>query len=348
MYEVKIQKLAKRFGSVEVLKGIDLEIKQGEMFFLLGPSGCGKTTLLRILAGFEQADAGAVRLNGNDAAGIAPQRRNISMVFQSYALWPHLTVAENVAFGLENRKIPRGQVREKVGHVLSMVRMDGYGSRLPNQLSGGQQQRIALARALVVGPDLVLLDEPLSNLDARLRAEMRIELLRLQKETGVTAVYVTHDQEEALSMADRIGFMDEGRLLQVGTPQELYKNPNHIKTGRFLGNANLIEGIVEFSEGGQIRVRTSLGILAGLGTASVKARVHCFFRPESADLACIQNRISGTLIAAMYAGGHQHLYLDAGNCQVQAYAPSSAGPFGKGQEFSFGVLPENVLVLESA
>lgn len=347
MYQITIKNLHKSFGTTKVLDGINLEIQQGEMFFLLGPSGCGKTTLLRILAGFEQNDAGSVFFNGRDISGIQPQKRNISLVFQSYALWPHLTVFENVSFGLENRKISKDEIRDKVDQVLKMVRMEEYHRRTPNQLSGGQQQRIALARALVVNPELLLLDEPLSNLDARLRAEMRLELLRLHRETGVTAVYVTHDQEEALSMADRVAFMDEGKLLQVGTPRELYEKPNNTKTGRFLGNANLIEGTVASVEGRIMRVQTPLGLLTGQGSGSINMRVHCFFRPEAMDQNCPHNRIQGTLIASMYAGGREHLHLEAGGHAIQAYRLSSGEQLEKGSEIGFGVKPEHVLVLEN-
>ncbi|MDD5676288.1 MAG: ABC transporter ATP-binding protein, partial [Chitinivibrionales bacterium] len=201
MYSVAIKNVSKKFGKTEVLKSITLDIKAGELFFLLGPSGCGKTTLLRVLAGFEQPDAGAVFFNGRDVTKTPPQKRNTSLVFQNYALWPHLTVAENIAFGLENMDLGKSEISARSDDVLALTRMQDYKKRLPNQLSGGQQQRVALARALVVNPQLLLLDEPLSNLDARLRAEMRVELLRLHRRTGITTVYVTHDQDEALSMA---------------------------------------------------------------------------------------------------------------------------------------------------
>ena len=221
MLAVTIEGLTKRFGDFTALDQINLRIEPGELFFLLGPSGCGKTTLLRHIAGFYLPDEGRILFGEQDVTRVPPHRRDTGMMFQSYALWPHLTVAQNVAFGLEERKRPRAEIKERVAAALASVRMENFGDRKINQLSGGQQQRVALARALVIRPRCLLLDEPLSNLDAKLRGEMRQEIRRVCKEFGLTAIYVTHDQKEALSIADRLAVLEAGRLAQVGTPREV-------------------------------------------------------------------------------------------------------------------------------
>jgi iron(III) transport system ATP-binding protein len=241
MTPVAISGIIKSYdGITKVLTGIDLEVGAGELFFLLGGSGCGKTTLLRLVAGFHAPDAGAIRFGGQDILGLPPERRDIGMVFQNYALWPHLSVAENVAFGLDVRGVPASERARRVDEALALVELTGYGERRIGALSGGQQQRVALARAIVVRPKVLLLDEPLSNLDARLRGEMRRTIRRVCKEAGVTALYVTHDQAEALSTADRIALMAAGRVEQVGTPRELYERPRTELVARFLGEANIL------------------------------------------------------------------------------------------------------------
>ena len=241
MTPVSISGIIKSYdGTTKVLAGIDLEVGAGELFFLLGGSGCGKTTLLRLVAGFQAPDAGVIRFGGQDILGLPPERRDIGMVFQNYALWPHLNVAENVAFGLEVRGAPASERARRVDEALALVELTGYGERRIGALSGGQQQRVALARAIVVRPTVLLLDEPLSNLDARLRGEMRRTIRRVCKEAGVTALYVTHDQAEALSTADRIALMAAGRVEQVGTPRELYERPRTELVARFLGEANIL------------------------------------------------------------------------------------------------------------
>ncbi len=222
MIAIRIEKLTKRFGNVVALHGLDLAIEPGELFFLLGPSGCGKTTLLRSLAGFNIPDEGRILFGDEDVTRLEPHKRNTGMMFQSYALWPHLTVAENVAFGLHERKVGKAEARNRAGEALESVRMSAYADRKPNQLSGGQQQRVALARALVIRPRCLLLDEPLSNLDAKLRLEMRTEIRRVCKEFKLTTVYVTHDQKEALSVSDRMAILEGGHILQVGSPREIY------------------------------------------------------------------------------------------------------------------------------
>ena len=237
---VEIRSLVKRFGATVALDRVDLEIRPGELFFLLGPSGCGKTTLLRHVAGFYVPDEGKVLIGGEDVTAVPPHRRDTGMVFQSYALWPHMTIAENVAFGLQMRKVPKAEAAERVRAALAAVKMEDKASRKPNQLSGGQQQRVALARALVVQPRCLLLDEPLSNLDAKLRLEMRLEIRRICKEAGLTAVYVTHDQKEALSIADRLAVMQAGRVEQVGSPLEVYRRPKNRFVASFIGETNFL------------------------------------------------------------------------------------------------------------
>lgn len=245
MSTVYLSEITKEFGSVTAVKDLDLTIQEGEFFTFLGPSGCGKTTTLRMIAGFYYPTKGKVKFNDRDMTKVAPEKRNTGMVFQNYALFPHMTVFENVAFGLKVRKMNKSDIKKKVTDVLKKVRLDQFIDRQVSQLSGGQQQRVALARALVIEPDILLLDEPLSNLDARLRDEMRTELLRLQREYGITTIYVTHDQVEALSMSDRIAVFNTGECQQVGTPTEIYNEPVNDFVAEFIGETNLLPVIFD-------------------------------------------------------------------------------------------------------
>ncbi len=238
---LRIDHLHYSVGGNRILNDLHLEIRSGELFFLLGPSGCGKTSLIRILAGFIEPDQGSVFFENRRMNGVSPQDRKTALVFQNYALWPHLTVLQNVAFGLEQQSLTKSEIQSRALQALKQVRMELFADRTPTQLSGGQQQRVALARALVVGPQLLMLDEPLSNLDARLRLELRDEILLLHEKTKVTGLYVTHDQEEALSMADRIAVMNQGRVEQVGTPREIYEKPQNSFVASFMGEVNWYE-----------------------------------------------------------------------------------------------------------
>ncbi|HEX8521674.1 MAG TPA: ABC transporter ATP-binding protein [Tepidisphaeraceae bacterium] len=280
MTSVRLENVSKRFDQTMALAGVNLEIGEGELFFLLGPSGCGKSTLLRIIAGLMQPTDGRVLFNGRDVTASDTQHRNAVMVFQSYALWPHMTVNQNVAFGMNVRRVSGDDQKARVAEVLRLVQLEGYGQRKPNQLSGGQQQRVALARALAVKPDALLLDEPLSNLDAKLRTEMRTEIRRICKRTGLTTIYVTHDQKEALSVADRIAVMKDGRLAQVGTPAELYQRPKSRFVAEFIGQTNLFEGRVLEQERGLVRMQTALGMVMGFSDVALPEKVTVVVRPE--------------------------------------------------------------------
>jgi spermidine/putrescine transport system ATP-binding protein len=238
---------------------VTLEIRRGEFFSLLGPSGCGKTTSLRMVAGFEEPDRGRVELTGHDIVGVPPYKRNVNTVFQSYALFPHLTVADNVAFGLRRKKLPKHQIRDRVRHYLELVELPAYDDRRPSQLSGGQQQRVALARALVNEPAVLLLDEPLGALDLKLRKQMQLELMRIQREVGVTFVYVTHDQEEALVMSDRLAVMSQGRVEQIGCPEDIYERPETRFVAGFIGTSNIIEAEVAGRAGDLLRLESAPG-----------------------------------------------------------------------------------------
>jgi spermidine/putrescine transport system ATP-binding protein len=241
---VVINGICKSFGDFEVLKNVSLEIKKGEFFSLLGPSGCGKTTLLRIIAGFEYPDEGTLTLDGNNVLSLPPNKRHTNTVFQNYALFPHLTVYENVAFSPRLKKLSASEIKSKVEQYLNLVRLEGHADKKPNQLSGGQKQRVAIARALINEPRVLLLDEPLSALDAKLRQHMLIELDRIHDEIGITFIYVTHDQQEALSVSDRLAVMNLGDILQIGTPHEIYESPSKDFVARFIGETNLFDGVI--------------------------------------------------------------------------------------------------------
>jgi len=357
MISIRIEKLTKRFGATTALRSLDLEINPGELFFLLGPSGCGKTTLLRTLAGFHVPEDGAIFFGTEDVTRLAPHRRNTGMMFQSYALWPHMTVAENVAFGLEERRVPRGEVRRRVGETLESVHMGDFADRRPGQLSGGQQQRIALARALVIRPSCLLLDEPLSNLDAKLRLEMRAEIRRVCKESNLTALYVTHDQKEALSIADRIAILEAGSALQVGTPGEIYRRPSRRSVAHFIGETNFIDGRLLGCGGGRAVVETAAGRFDGIlgnpgGTPSPGSAVTVSVRPECWRL-CREgppggNVVRGRISGAVYLGELAQYEFNAEGValRISELNPRFMGAFGQDYLYATAESADVVILTE--
>jgi iron(III) transport system ATP-binding protein len=283
---VVIRNLTKKFGETLALKNISLEIESQELFFLLGPSGCGKTTLLRTIAGFYQPDGGELFFGDKPMAGVPPHQRNTGMVFQNYALWPHMTVAENVTYGLDVRGISADEKKRRVAEALDIVQMEKYATRSPNQLSGGQQQRVALARALVIKPDVLLLDEPLSNLDAKLRLEMREEIRRIHAQTKITTIYVTHDQKEALSLATRMAVLRDGVIEQIGDPRTVYRAPANRFVADFIGETNWLEAEVSSVTATEVCLQTELGIVSVPPSAETKTgkKVWLGFRPEAVQI----------------------------------------------------------------
>lgn len=344
---ISIDQLNKQFGSTPVLRDVCLEVASKELFFLLGPSGCGKTTLLRTLAGFYEPDSGMVRFGERSMNGVPPHDRNIGMVFQNYALWPHMNVAQNVAYGLEVRKCPREDRDRRVSEALATVRMEAFADRSPNQLSGGQQQRVALARALVVKPDLLLLDEPLSNLDARLRLEMRDEIRRIHQETRITTIYVTHDQKEALSLADRMGVMREGRVEQLDAPRTVYRHPANRFVADFIGETNWLEGRVTGLDAAGCRVETSCGtfeVPATPGRAAIAAGAGVWlgFRPEGASLRSdAPGGLAARVVQTTYLGETEQyqLALDSG-VEIKVLEANPRGLRAAGERVSVHVAPE--------
>ncbi len=353
MIRIGIDGVTKRFGEVTALDGLSLTIEPGELFFLLGPSGCGKTTLLRTLAGFYAPDAGRVFFGDKDVTGVPAHKRNTGMMFQSYALWPHLTVEKNVAFGLEERRVPRDEIRRRVREALASVHMDGYGGRKPNQLSGGQQQRVALARALVIRPQCLFLDEPLSNLDAKLRLEMRGEIRRICKEFELTAVYVTHDQKEALSISDRLAVLDAGKVLQVGTPWEVYRRPVSETVAHFIGETNFLEGVVLRSGAGMASVHTALGEMQGVCVNGGEeppsgAEVLVSIRPEGWRLERFRdetNCVPGRIGRTVYLGEVSRHEFVAGEHVLKVFELNPRFSGGSGVELYASVDPEDVVIL---
>ncbi|NJR64972.1 MAG: ABC transporter ATP-binding protein [Leptolyngbyaceae cyanobacterium CRU_2_3] len=318
--DVELRKVFKVYHGETAVRGIDLDIHQGEFFSILGPSGCGKTTTLRMIAGFEDPSGGEVMIRGKSMLGIPPYKRPVNTVFQSYALFSHLTVWDNVAFSLRLRKCNNGELRDRVGDALRLVKMDSFAQRFPAQLSGGQQQRVALARALVNRPTVMLLDEPLGALDLKLRKEMQIELSHLHRELGITFVMVTHDQEEALSLSDRIAVMNKGMIEQIGTPSEIYEHPRTAFVADFIGDTNLLRGQVEFSSPSGLQVTTAQGLKIEVKHregwhSSNSADVFVSIRPEKVQVALSLpadqvNCYGGKLNHVMYLGTHVHYQVE--------------------------------------
>jgi iron(III) transport system ATP-binding protein len=303
--KIALRDVVKRFGGVTAVAGATLDVDDGQLFTLLGPSGCGKTTLLRLIAGFYRPDAGEVRFGERRVDGLPPYQRNIGMVFQNYALWPHMTVQANVTYGLRLRKLPAAEIAERLERGLRQVNLMGLEHRYPGQLSGGQQQRVALARALVLNPDILLLDEPLSNLDAKIREQVRSEIRLLQQALRITTVYVTHDQEEALSLSDRVAVMRDGRVQQVAAPKALYERPANRFVADFVGTNNLLPGTCRTADAAGVVVETALGPIRGRPGSGVAAGASCVVavRPENVALdAAADNVFDGHVAVASYLG----------------------------------------------
>src|ERR1043166_7471639 len=326
MARLELNRLSKRYGDNTVVAGVTLDVADGEFLVLLGPSGCGKTTTLRMIAGFVEPSDGTARIGGVDVTYLAPWHRNTGMVFQSYALFPHMTVAENVAFGLEMRRIDKAEIASRAREALRLVRLERYADRLPRQLSGGQQQRVALARALAVRPDVLLLDEPLSNLDAKLREEVRIEIRELQRQLGLTTIMVTHDQEEALTVADRLVVMADGEIRQIGTQRDLYERPADRFVAGFVGRSTFLDGRVsapgEFTTAGGLHLKCRDG---ARGAATL------LLRPEWLHLGAdgMDNRLSGRVEFVSYLGAvlEVHVRLSpADRVVIQLPNRGDAGP----------------------
>ena len=318
---ISVANLTKRFGPLAVVSEVSLSIEEGELFTLLGPSGCGKTTLLRLIAGFYAPDEGEIRFGDRVVNAVPPHERGIGMVFQNYALWPHMKVSENVSYGLKLRKISPSEITGRVQGVLEKVKLGGLGDRYPGQLSGGQQQRVALARALVLNPQILLLDEPLSNLDAKIRIQVRAEIRKLQKELGITTIYVTHDQEEALTLSDRIAVLNQGKVFQIGPPKALYERPANRFVADFIGINNLADGAVRAIEGPlrTMRVETAVGEISAIYDERLRVGDRCVIciRPENAavdgESGGERNRLKGKISFAAYLGNTLRYDVDLGN-----------------------------------
>jgi spermidine/putrescine transport system ATP-binding protein len=346
---VQLIDLFKRFGEVTAVGGINLDVVGGEFFSLLGPSGCGKTTTLRLIAGFEQPTEGRILLDGRDVAHTPPHKRNVNTVFQSYALFPFLTVEENVSFGLRYQHVTKSEARRKVAEALALVQLKGFQKRRPNQLSGGQQQRVALARALVLNPAVLLLDEPLGALDAKLRKALQIELKALQEEVGITFIYVTHDQEEALTMSDRLAVMSNGRIEQIGSPAEVYEEPSTAYVADFLGVSNLMAALGE--GGGRMRLG-DFQFTATHGDLGAQGPVRVVIRPERVSVEDHgtpgDNRIPGMVERVLYVGSVIQILVHLAHGEtLQAWLQNRGGdpPWQQGTAVTVHLPPDAIRVL---
>jgi spermidine/putrescine transport system ATP-binding protein len=345
--DVRLEKVVKRFDDVVAVDGISVEVPQGSFFALLGPSGCGKTTTLRMIGGFEEPDEGSIYLGDRDVVGLPPYKRDVNTVFQSYALFPHLSVFENIAFGLRRKRVDGKQLRGRVEEMLKLVGLEGLGSRRPRQLSGGQQQRVALARALVNRPQVLLLDEPLGALDLKLRKQMQLELKQIQHELGLSFVHVTHDQEEAMTMADSIAVMNRGRVEQLGPPSELYERPATAFVAGFLGVSNLLSGVVAASD----RVRLDAGDEVRAPVGDRTGRVAVGIRPEKIRLEAPRegdNSLAGTIRETAYVGVATQYVVEthAGTLIVYVQNSANAPSLRPGVETALSWSPEATFVVE--
>lgn len=355
MSNITLNKVTKRYGNLVTVDALDLEVKDGEFLAFLGPSGCGKTTTLRMIAGLAIPDGGSIRFGNREVTDLPPYMRNAGLVFQGYALFPHMTVADNVAFGLEMRKISRQQIKPRVMEALRIVRMDHLADRLPRQLSGGQQQRVALARAIVYQPDALLLDEPLSALDAKLRLEVRTELRKLQQDLGLTTIFVTHDQDEAISLADRIVVMSNGRIEQVGTPNGIYERPANLFVAEFIGGSNFLKGELD----GADRFRLDTGQVIGFGhvgsgsncsTVSIRPeRIRLRSGSAGSGTDATGHEIRATVENVIYRGNLTEIVVGAGDQRLTVHQQNgfdqSARTFSPGDAVVAEWTPESAVLL---
>lgn len=332
-WSVELRNVSKLYGSVSAVRSVSFGVKEGEFLTLLGPSGCGKTTTLRLIAGLEEPSAGEIVVRGKVINHLPPHKRDTALVFQDYALFPHKTVYENIAFGLRRRRIPEGEIKRRVAEVLDMVQLPGVGSRMPHQLSGGQQQRVALARALVIRPSVLLLDEPLSNLDQKMREHMRIEMKNIQRQAGITFIYVTHDQEEAMVMSDRIALMREGRLIQIGKPEEVYFRPANRFVAEFIGHSNFVGATIEAMTDSGVLVSTHGGQRLLIPKTNVRSdikEVVVQFRPENVlvfaqrptDLEARYQPLAGHIMERVFFGDRWCYFIDVDGHQIRWFTNS--------------------------
>ncbi|MEZ5803445.1 MAG: ABC transporter ATP-binding protein [Rhizobiaceae bacterium] len=357
MTALTIDRINKQYGSLHILKDISVPIAQGEFVSLLGPSGCGKTTTLRCVAGFERPDSGRILFGEKDMTRALPEQRDVGMVFQSYALFPHMTVAENLGFGLEVRKVSPAERKRRIGDVLAMVRLQGYEQRFPRELSGGQQQRVALARALVIEPSVLLLDEPLANLDATLRDEMRFFIRELQQRVGITSIYVTHDQSEAMVMSDKIVVMNAGVISQFGTPRDIYERPASQAVAGFIGRSNTLSGkIAEVLGADAYKVETSGGTIGAHGPAGLTkgADVSVMIRPENirirrqgepAAASPDENVLAGSVASAIYQGNATQLKVRLASGGDMTVDVSGRNPLPVGEQVALGFAARDAWLL---
>lgn len=357
MISVKLEQVSKHFNKTVAVEKVDLDIRPGEFFTFLGPSGCGKTTTLRMIAGFYYPSTGRIWFGEQDITRLPPHKRNTGMVFQNYALFPHLTVSENIAFGLEVRKVPKTEMRERIEQALAMVRLQGMGERRIDQLSGGQQQRVALARALVIKPGILLLDEPLSNLDAKLREETRSEIKRLQLELGITTIYVTHDQAEAMAMSDRLMVMERGRVQQTGSPVEVYNCPANTFVASFIGETNLLEGVVTAVDSQEVQVRINdhiqvIGLKANSNPRvnfAEGSKVTVSVRPEAFRLIAgpNDNIVSGKVALTEFTGVNVSYLVQSESYSLRAlFINQGAGIRARGEAITLALAKDQVFFVE--
>lgn len=352
---ISFRGIVKKYGDTTVIPELSLDIQKGEFFTLLGPSGCGKTTLLRMVAGFNSIEGGELAFNGTVMNKVAPGKRNIGMVFQNYAIFPHMNVAENVAFGLQTRKVSKAEARMRVDHILNTVQIDQYRSRMPKNLSGGQQQRVALARAIVINPDVLLMDEPLSNLDAQLRVDMRNAIKKIQREVGITTVYVTHDQEEAMAVSDRIAVMKSGIIQQIGTPRDIYRHPTNLFVATFIGRTNVLDAVVEEPDEGKLSLRISpdygvrVSLADGIPNEKAGTPVKLSVRPEHFLLTSDGAGLAARVVHHVFLGLNTHLVAELDNGQqVEVIQPSEdSAALEIGQTIHLSIAAEAINVYDA-